>query len=233
MGLLKKLRRRIFAGRYATLESLKELRKIAQELREIKLRLEGNSYLAVPGWFDFPEVYTRLAGLLKDGDCCVEVGSYLGQSCVFLGQQIKARKLDCLIYAVDIWADRIDKEENAETRAPLFYDFISNCQKSGILDIVRTIQAPSLQAASSFTGPARFVFIDANHSYEHVCADIDAWMTKVLPDGMIAGHDYYNNPSDWPGVKKAVDEKFSKIEVIGACWLAKPSDYRAGKPPQK
>jgi hypothetical protein len=35
-----------------------------------------------------------------------------------------------------------------------------------------------------------FVYIDADHSYEHVMHDITEWSKKVRPGGVIAGHDY-------------------------------------------
>lgn len=45
--------------------------------------------------------------------------------------------------------------------------------------------------------------LDGDHSYEAVCADIDAWLPKMKPGGYITGDDFL-----WPGVKKAVFEKF-------------------------
>jgi len=64
-----------------------------------------------------------------------------------------------------------------------------------------------------------FVFIDANHYYEGVKNDLDAWLPKVKDSGIIAGHDY--NPVSWPGVIKAVHEVFdtSRIQVIGSSWM--------------
>jgi len=38
-----------------------------------------------------------------------------------------------------------------------------------------------------------FVYIDANHSYEAVLADLCAWTPKVKVHGVIAGHDYCVN----------------------------------------
>lgn len=35
-----------------------------------------------------------------------------------------------------------------------------------------------------------FVYIDACHSYEHVCMDLFAWVPKVRPGGIVSGHDY-------------------------------------------
>lgn len=38
------------------------------------------------------------------------------------------------------------------------------------------------------------VYIDAEHTYEAVLADIQAWAPKIQPGGLLAGHDYYNIP---------------------------------------
>lgn len=48
-----------------------------------------------------------------------------------------------------------------------------------------------------------FVFIDADHSYEAVKADIASWIGKLKPGGLLAGHDYANRDSE---VHLAVDE---------------------------
>jgi len=45
------------------------------------------------------------------------------------------------------------------------------------------------------------VFIDADHSYEAVRADIQAWLPLVRRGGILCGHDYH-----WPGVRQAVEE---------------------------
>lgn len=50
---------------------------------------------------------------------------------------------------------------------------------------------------------ADFVFIDADHSYEGVIADIRAWRPRVKPGGLLCGHDYEPR---FPGVARAVAE---------------------------
>lgn len=47
------------------------------------------------------------------------------------------------------------------------------------------------------------VYLDANHSYEGVTADLNAWIDKVVDGGIIAGHDYL---SPQYGVYKAVQD---------------------------
>jgi len=56
-----------------------------------------------------------------------------------------------------------------------------------------------------------FVFIDADHSYEGVTADILQWWPLVTHGGYLCGHDY-DNPRIGE-VKRAVDRKFKKVEL--------------------
>lgn len=62
-----------------------------------------------------------------------------------------------------------------------------------------------------------FVFIDADHSYEAVRKDIDAWRSKVKPGGWFGGHDY--SPK-FPGVIRAVDFAFGRsvVTLPGSIW---------------
>lgn len=45
-------------------------------------------------------------------------------------------------------------------------------------------------AATVADGSLDFVYLDANHVYAHVLADLAAWAPKVRPGGVVAGHDY-------------------------------------------
>lgn len=49
-----------------------------------------------------------------------------------------------------------------------------------------------------------FVYIDGDHSYEGCRRDIVAWAPKIRAGGVLAGHDYYNQPPF--EVRKAVAE---------------------------
>ncbi len=50
-----------------------------------------------------------------------------------------------------------------------------------------------------------FVFIDANHRYDEAKKDIQDWLPKIKPGGLLCGHDYGGRQQ---GVKQAVDETF-------------------------
>lgn len=71
-----------------------------------------------------------------------------------------------------------------------------------------TLLRKSSAEAATWLAPASldFVFIDADHDYEAVTADIAAWRTRLRPGGWITGHDY--DHGRFPGVVRAVDEAF-------------------------
>ncbi len=71
----------------------------------------------------------------------------------------------------------------------------------------RLIKGNSLEVARPVPEESfDFVFIDADHTYQSVKADIEAWAPKVRKGGIIAGHDYYvTRQGNW-GVIQAVNE---------------------------
>jgi SAM-dependent methyltransferase len=74
------------------------------------------------------------------------------------------------------------------------------------------IRKSSLDAAKEFEQESvDLVFIDANHSYESVKNDIDLWLQKVKPGGVLSGHDY---SIDFFGVIQAVNEKLGTDNIV-------------------
>lgn len=55
------------------------------------------------------------------------------------------------------------------------------------------------------------IYIDANHAYEFVYADIKAALKKTAPGGIVMGHDYEEGN---PGVIQAVSEHFGTARVF-------------------
>lgn len=74
------------------------------------------------------------------------------------------------------------------------------------------LRTTSVDAAGQFEdGSLDFVYLDGDHTYAGVSADIAAWWPKVKPGGILSGHDYCNvNPSKNFGVIPAVDELVAK-----------------------
>ena len=75
-----------------------------------------------------------------------------------------------------------------------------------------------------------WVYIDADHTYKGIKADLGLWWPKVKPGGFLAGHDYHEKAS-WVQVKKAVDEFLKdndlKLEFIST---ARYPDWAVAKP---
>lgn len=120
------------------------------------------------------------------------------------------------IYSVDPWCcERFHKnygEVGYKTFIERFKDFKN----------VIPVRLSSVDASKVF--PDCFfdvVYIDAMHDYENNSQDITLWISKVKEGGIIGGHDYCDL---WPGVIKAVDEKFGKDNIEwfkDSSWLVK------------
>jgi len=60
-------------------------------------------------------------------------------------------------------------------------------------------------------GSLGMVYIDATHEYIWVKKDLEAWYPKLVPGGIMAGHDYLNPRLT---VQRAVDEFASKVGSV-------------------
>ena len=115
----------------------------------------------------------------------VEIGSYAGESTVIFAEHTKH------VTAIDSWwiGERVKELFIDATRT---YNNIEVIQGNST-DVVHNFPDESLDC----------VYIDADHEYPNVLADIRAWAPKVRKGGIISGHDY---AVSWPGVVRAVQE---------------------------
>jgi predicted O-methyltransferase YrrM len=104
------------------------------------------------------------------------------------------------VVAVDCWGEEA-----------FYREFMARVGDFPNLGVVRD---RSLNAAPRFhEGEFDLVYIDADHSYAAVEADIRAWAPKVRPGGWITGHDYCELTDD---VRRAVDQCFGKPMAVFA-----------------
>lgn len=125
----------------------------------------------------------------------VEVGVYRGD----LSKEILRLWDNGTMFLIDIWR-KVGKE---------YTDFCNNDEQLGYMmevcevikgkeDRANLIRATSETASTLFQNESLdFVYIDANHSYDHVKKDLELWFPKVKKGGVFAGHDYIN--IDWYG----------------------------------
>lgn len=81
-------------------------------------------------------------------------------------------------------------------------------------DRVKVYKMTSIQAAA-YVGDESldFVFIDGDHSYKGVTADLVAWTPKVKPGGIISGHDF-DNAGTLGDVRGAVQDFFGTLAGV-------------------
>ncbi len=164
----------------------------------------------IPGWFSFDKLYDDAVARASDGAVFVEVGCWLGKSAAYLGRKIIESGKDIRLYAVD-WGFGSPGGEDWHLHEPVLAQYggniagklVSNLKECGVLDVVTVIAADSVKASRLFRSRSLdFVFIDAGHDPKSVRSDLETWWSKILPGGVLAGHDY---DGCWLGVVETVD----------------------------
>jgi cephalosporin hydroxylase len=177
----------------------------------------NHCYQDIPGWFDFQDVYTEAVQAAADGDVLVEVGAWLGKSTAFMAVEIANSGKNLHFYVVDTWLGNDDTPATTEptrrTGKPLRVIFDENMANRGLPGHYTAIQERSVEAARIIPAQIQFVYIDADHRYEHVIADIRAWWPVIRPGGILAGHDLH-----FPGVAQAVREFTDENAITPEVW---------------
>ena len=162
---------------------------------------------SIPGWFTFEYLYKSIATNAKDGQHFVEIGAFLGKSTSYLAVEIKNSRKNIKLDVIDTWKGSPNEAQSGaiikKHGADIYHVFIENMKKGGVLDIINPVRMDSVGASRLYTDESLdFVFIDADHAYHAVQADIRAWHPKVKGGGILAGDDYGTKA----GVKQAVNE---------------------------
>lgn len=171
------------------------------------------------------EFYDRVLGQIPDHGRVVEVGVWLGRTVIHLAKRIQEDRRSVLVYAVDTFmgADCVTDQMTDFIKlagGSLLPQFKANVRAAGVENIVIPVERASPGAADEFAdGSVDLVFLDADHSYKGVKADLAAWRPKVKPGGILAGHDLSDN---YPGVRRALEEtNLGYVEEGGSVWSLK------------
>lgn len=174
----------------------------------------------IEGSFSFINFYDRMIRRFNNA-VFVEIGSFKGQSIMFLAEKIKELNKNIKLYTIDIfeYAEQQHNDSTGRNIGVSFYEeYLKNIEP--MKDYINTIKGNSHEVHNQFQDESvDFVFIDGDHSYEAVKKDLKLWYPKIKTKGIISGHDYM-----WVDarVKMAVDQYFLftgiNYDSSGDCW---------------
>jgi predicted O-methyltransferase YrrM len=157
-------------------------------------------FAGVEGFLHDLEGYVLMQLAAKGGGvgAIVEIGSFMGRSTAFLaaGSKMAGRER---VVAVDHFRGSIEHQAGGTfanatliQHGTTFHRFQQNLQRLGLDDHVITIQNSSANAAKTWQGPVRLLFIDGDHAYESCRQDFEAWAPFLVPHGLVCFHDVTN-----------------------------------------
>jgi predicted O-methyltransferase YrrM len=144
----------------------------------------------------------RLVAELRPNPVIINIGAERGTSTLAMLEE----RNDSIIFSIDV--------------APCEGEF-ENARKAGLDDsrIIRCLGS-SQNIGRSWPFYVDFIWVDGDHSYVGVKADIDAWLPRISSGGIIAFHDYFEDdppPHNPSGAGQAVREKMiDKYDLIAS-----------------
>jgi hypothetical protein len=165
----------------------------------------------VNGWTTEEEL-KFLAETARNTSNIVEIGSWKGRS-----TKVLLEASDGLVNSIDHFKGTSEKGDGwsgfLADEQDVYGEFMKNV---GHYENLRVHKMGSEEAVSLFEdGSLDMVFIDGDHTRKGVTRDIENYLPKIKPGGVICGHDY--SPG-FPDVIKVVNEKFGQVGLAGTIW---------------
>lgn len=168
--------------------------------------------LKMPRMFysDFNNPTNQLYGLqmlisdyVNNKTVMAEIGSFTGLSSELFA--LHAKEVHC----IDAWGEYWEIEDSQIMEyAEFSFDKMRSDYKN-----IHKIKGTSIDSSNLFDDQTfDFVYIDAAHDFNSVVDDINSWVPKIKPGGIIGGHDYKYDPNI--GVYEAVRSIFGDKKII-------------------
>ncbi|NJN50726.1 MAG: class I SAM-dependent methyltransferase [Gammaproteobacteria bacterium] len=149
-------------------------------------------------------LYDLAAGAARHAPC-LEIGSYCGKSTLYLGTA--CRDAGGVLFALDHHRGSEEHQLGEAYHEPALFDessgrmdslpeFRRNLARANLEDTVVALVASSATVAAVWSMPLSLVFIDGGHSRTAALADYRGWSGHVIPGGILAIHDLFDNPAD-------------------------------------
>jgi len=183
------------------------------------------TYEDVPGWIGCAEdIYGLVFKELNDGDSIVEIGTFFGQSTIFMASLIKESGKKIHFDTIDsLW--QIDADVRRGDHPKSFYEYrfseqlkdipIDELIKAhyrlcGVDEYINLMIGDSRWLLKWYDEESlQFVYIDGDHKYEIVKLDIDNWWSRVKVGGYLGGDDI----DAYPSVMKAMNELIEREKI--------------------
>ncbi|HEX8475954.1 MAG TPA: glycosyltransferase [Pyrinomonadaceae bacterium] len=177
----------------------------------------------VEGWLDEAEAdlliaaASRALGSLPAPHALVEVGSFCGRATTVLASVARVVAPAARVYSIDPHDGRVGAlDQRIDKHPPTLEKFKRNMQKAGLSALVEIIQKRSVEVA--WERPISLLLIDGLHDYASVSQDFYHFERWIVPDGLVAFHDY---AAYFPGVQAFVNEllrtgRYRKIHCVAS-----------------
>lgn len=200
------------------------------------------------GWAGTDPLLRRAVEASRPG-IILEVGSWKGQSAVFMAEHCRALGLDAALLCIDTWLGSLEHLVCAQFRPllglrrgrPMLYEqFMANIRARRLEGWVTPLPQTSRTAARFLRHcgiRADLIYLDASHEEADVLDDLEAYWPLLRPGGLLVGDDHVPL---FPGVVRACAEfaRRHRLEprIEGVKFvLRKPLDAATapvGEPPQ-
>ena len=146
-------------------------------------------------WYNDPgaqrEIFTKCIERINPS-IIVEIGSFCGESAIFMAKILKTQKRECAILCVDTWCFGYDHFLGAREkikphfgRPDLYYRFMANVIENNCQDVIVPFAIDSINGARviKWLGLVPdFVYCDGSHEKGDVLRDMNAYW-DLLPSG--------------------------------------------------
>lgn len=146
-------------------------------------------FRSMAGWFGVEEAKVLYEKVVETQGLVVELGSWAGRSTYALACAVRDSNKPPMI-AVDRFTGSHEHRRNGRPvwTFPLYWRNMSNAKM--VPDHIISVIGDTVQTARLFANESvGFLFHDASHEFDNVCADLNAWLPKLRKDGVLCTHD--------------------------------------------
>jgi len=173
----------------------------------------------------------------------LEVGTYCGKSAIYLAAA--ARDVGGTVVTVDHHRGSEENQAGWEHHDPTLVDaelglmdtlpvFRSTLAHAGLEQYVVAVVGQSTTVAALWQTPLSLLFIDGGHAEEHAQNDYTGWAKWLMPEGLLAIHDVFADPSEggqppYHVFLRALDSGcFEVVEELGSMRVLRRTTGEAG-----